>query len=336
MEMVEKNTRAACYMKARKGMARHINGPEGAANAAWDYAGNHIKTIATRQAEWRKARADLATLWEGLGKREPKQFAADGEALCAARDLERETLRNLSAVWAHEPSASKPYAGTWQSGPGMYFCENPETYFRDVQIAHECANLDSQGYYDNPFSDCSGLVVGVVAQLPGRNGQARYVAGYRMGNECGEGATFDLSKIYESPGVDLLEAQREAARAADSMAESVAETERDYQAAWQAGSRWASLGWAIGKTRERLLDVLKERRAARDIFGPDKFANLCAAIRAQISTGLDDIREARGEREELALGDVESLWWNPGDAAQLSGFAEGAELTLEQARAVCP
>ena len=339
MKPIKDNTRAACYLKSRQHMASRNGGGEGSAVVAWRYAASTVDNIAERQAAWDKARADLKALWEGMGRIEPKRFDADGEALSAARDTERRTLSNLAAVRAYAPSHSAPYAGMWQKTQGHYFCEKPDSYFRDVRLAHECANLDHKGYFDNPQGESGldgwGLVVGVVAQLSGRDGRARFVAGYRMGSGDDGGATFDLATIYESDGEDPKDAQREAARVAGDMAESAADTERDYQTAWQAGQRWADLGQDVKETRASVRAALKERRAVAQAIQPSQVVNLCAAIRAQISAHLDNIRAAQETRNELAQGQVAPPWWSPNDAAQLDGFADGAGLDLETARAVC-
>ena len=89
---------------------------------------------------------------------------------------------------------------------------------------------DPDGYY---YKDGSGLCWGVVVQLAGRQGKARFAAGYQFGG-CDGGPTIDFSRIFEGPSGDVgapvdNDAAREAARYADDLARGAAEEEREYQ-----------------------------------------------------------------------------------------------------------
>lgn len=234
------------------------------------------------------------------------------------------------------------YVGTWQpKEKGHFYCESPDDLLRNVVKAHEADHsLDNRGYYDNPFGessrhDDSGLVFGMVAQLPGKRGQCRYVAGYRYGSSD-IGATFDMGRIFEAPGEDHESARHDAARYADSMAESAAEKERDYQTASQAGFQWAELGAEIEQERQEALALLKERRAARAAMGQE-YPATCKALRGAIRAAWRSIQEKRQERRELALGNQEPLFWSWGrnDETGLSAFAESAGLSTEAARKIC-
>lgn len=176
-----------------------------------------------------------------------------------AHDALKQARASLELGERHYTSSPwrKPYAAAFpQSDSKMHFVERPAAAgLREVgRVRAECSSRNGiwdkrgdSGWYDNPhgesFKDGSGLVYGVVFQLPGRNGLARFVAGYRSGSDYGEGATVDLGTIYESESsrgdwsysVQDHDDAIEAARAADSMAARAAEREREYQEAYGNG-----------------------------------------------------------------------------------------------------
>lgn len=189
------------------------------------------------------------------------------------------------------------------------------------------------GWHTDPFGDVFkdgyGLCFGVVYQLPGRNGESRFVAGYEFGG-CDGGPTLDLSRIFTEPPCNWqydacdLKAARDAGRHADSLAKAAAESEREYQTAWQAGNQWASLADEVKAARADALAILKERRALKGQAG---FPALCGAIRSQLLTILGNIRAARESMAELAKGDGESLYFWPGDERLQTAFCEAAGLS---------
>lgn len=137
------------------------------------------------------------------------------------------------------------------------------------------------------FSDADGAadkIRGVVFRLPKGRG---FLAGWSMGESMASSVEFE---IYES---DI-----EAARAADSLAEKIAETERERDQIWQAGSRWASLGEEVGAARKRALAMLAERRNVSRLNQWDA-PTLCAVIVEKIESLVEEIREARAERDRL-------------------------------------
>lgn len=190
----------------------------------------------------------------------------------------------------------------------------------------------NSGWYTDPFGDVFkdgyGLCFGVVYQLPGRNGESRFVAGYEFGG-CDGGPTLDLSRIFTEPRGEYdsspceLDAARDAGLHADSLAKAAAKSEREYQTAWQAGNRWASLADEVKSARADALAILKERRALKGTQAPA----LCAAIRSQIMGLLHDIRTARESMAELVKGDGDSLYFWPGDERLQSAFCEAAGLS---------
>lgn len=184
----------------------------------------------------------------------------------------------------------------------------------------------SCGWYVNDYGE---TCYGVVYQLPARKGVARFVAGYAM-TDC---ITLDLSNIFESKsatncsyeGSQGNDAAIAAACAADSMAQNVAEEEREYQTAWQAGNQFASLGEEIARERMALLEVLKERRAAKaqGVKG-EAYKAICSALTRTVRDVLDNIQKARTEREKLKDGEHDSYYFWAGDKRLKGAFNDGA------------
>lgn len=280
------------------------------AGLALDHARQALHNVDDAARAYDREAQRLADLWESLGKAEPKRYSPEGEQLAHARNAARDARKLLTranrAVSYSGPA--RPWHGPQSSGKGHVYFEQPGAVFRNVADASDLAQLDHTGWYDNPYGessrDGSGLVMGVVAQLPGRNGCARYVAGWRNGSECGDGATFDLACIFESDtrdgsSWDTPEAAREAARAADGLAESAAEAERGYQESWQAGGRYADAGERLESIRDELAELLAERRLAR-VPGNVRFAAICKAVADRVAQLWEERAELREEREQLA------------------------------------
>ena len=174
------------------------------------------------------------------------------------------------------------------------------------------SNRDSCGWYTDPYGDVfrdgTGLVWGVVYQLPARNGCARFVAGYQFGGQDG-GPCLDLGNVYESEsmrGADCAPTDhddaRDAARAADSMAERAAEQEREYQTAWALGRAYDDARQEALEARTAALALLKERRAAKAKAG-GLLPAICAAIRDSVAGHVETIREARDTMAKALEGE---------------------------------
>lgn len=215
---------------------------------------------------------------------------------------------------------------------GLWYFHGDSDALRDVRDCHDCdGGPDHTGWYDNPhgesFKDGTGLCIGIVARLRGRNGMARLVAGYRFGGHDDSG-TFDLTTVYESPvdsSWDSPDCERDAARAADSMAEAAAEREKEYKSAWGAGQAWAERGERLAEIRQDLRAILAERREAmaRGIAG---LAALCDAIRARVDSLLAERAELMAERAELAEGDDSTFYFYAGESRLQDAFCESAGL----------
>lgn len=182
----------------------------------------------------------------------------------------------------------------------LRWIESPEKAgFRFVGFADEIASLHHKGYFTQPGGDTGETLRGAVYQLPARKGRARYVAGYQeQGFGIDGAAALALDEIFTGDKdvaaiADNYGAHREAAHRADHYAEIYAEAERDYQAAWQAGSRWAELGEDIALWRKAALAILSERRT---VTLPPA---MCEAVTWKVRDLLRFIREARRDRAKL-------------------------------------
>lgn len=232
-------------------------------------------------------------------------------------------------------------AGFWQGegGPrhmtagdkgGQFFALYTGDVVRNIRDAGDVARLGHTGYYDNPhgesFRDGSGLIMGVVGQMRGRNGRAVFVPGWRMGDDCQGGAQFDLRAAVVAEGreeSDAEEAAEAAARTADGMAATVAEAEREYKTAWGAGSAWAEAGERLAAIRAEVREILAERRGAARTAA--SWPALCRAIRARVDSLLATRAEVMAERARLAEGDESPFYFYP-DAAARAAFCEGADV----------
>lgn len=236
-----------------------------------------------------------------------------------------------AAVKALEKARQKLASGKSVYGglPGKRYPDT-DSAFRSTTPAHDVsgAGIDHNGWYTDPFCDVfrdgTGLCFGVVCQLPGKGGRARYVAGYQFGGVDG-GPDLDLSTVYESESTgwhgDTPDAMVDAARAADELARIAGEDEREYQTAWQAGSQWAGELETLKETRRETLALLKQNResgGSRDL--PAIHATICKAV----CDARERINEARDRMAELAEGECESLYFWSGDERLQGAFCEGA------------
>ena len=193
--------------------------------------------------------------WHKQNPRGARLNATDG-TLCGAAMVALVKARRDAAEGKRRYPSSKPNvqpwpAVSWQPGrPHIGYVDDPARIgLREVGRVNaeaDSRNLwnrraDETGWYTDPFGDVfkdgTGLCWGVVYQLAGRDGKARFVAGYQMGGTDG-GPTLDFGNIYESTESDAwtrvteLKAAREAAYAADSMANPFGNAEATWNAAW--------------------------------------------------------------------------------------------------------
>lgn len=146
---------------------------------------------------------------------------------------------------------------------------------------------------------------GVVFRMAGRNGRARYIAGYQ--DPCNGSADRDgpvcLSFDVHIGDADITSswdedsAARDAAYAADGIAERMAESERDYRRAQHAGMKHAELGEDVARMRRSALALIREIKSHKSVVC-DAPA-IVAALRDRLESIVDAIREAREERRDL-------------------------------------
>lgn len=187
-----------------------------------------------------------------------------------------------------------PSYGGWFNN-GMRYVENADENLRGQGTAAEISRRDGYGriengwYTDSEFQD--ETLSGVVFLLP----HGRFLAGYerqdRKGRAVDTGAVVDFSETYETA--------LDAARAADSLAESAAESEREWNETWRAGSEWAHLAEDIAAERRDALALIREIKTHGKGALCDA-PHIAAKLRAALESSLDQIREWRAKREELA------------------------------------
>lgn len=244
---------------------------------------------------------------------------------------------------------------TWQAdnsfGERIAYVDSPEANgFRFVGrvVPQERARSlwdtsGDTGWYTDPYGDHSrdgwGLCWGVVYQLPGRNGESRFVAGYQFGSFDG-GPTLDCGTIYtdrDSGDATSHAAAQEAAHAADELARIAADRERDYQRAWCAGMRFKDLGEEVATLRESIKDDLAARRTIKADMArvgvpldSREWGRACSMFAESVGTAMAAIGKARATRDRLADGRGESddseLYFSTRNASQLAAFREAAGL----------
>lgn len=241
------------------------------------------------------------------------------ESLRRARaDAAAVKTRYLSSLPAGYGTSGKPFAA--YGSKHMRWIESPATAgLRFVDYADKLAELGHTGWYLQN-GDYTESVRGVVYSMAARDGAERFVGGYADPYNDGP-VCLDFSDIRDS--------DRDAARAADHIAERMAKETREYEAAYQAGARWADLGTEIESSRATVKALLAERKAARSAKLLT-YPTICAAIRTAVRNALGDIENARQERAKLKDGE----WLNEyfpgfftGDQRLVDAFNEGAGIT---------
>ena len=225
-----------------------------------------------------------------------------------------------------------------RSSEKLFHVENPENSgLRLVgRVIPECSGRngywDSRGDcgwntdpYGDTFKDGSGLCYGLVYQLPGRDGHARFVPGFEFGGVDG-GPTLDFGNIFESDAranqwnIDPcdLDGARDAARRADDMAKEAAEAEREYQSAWSAGVQYREKLSEMAALRSRVKSLLHARKAAARKDKP--------AVSASVAELRNSISDLQHEAAELKAGDSQPCFFYRGDKRLQAAFIDGAGL----------
>ncbi len=158
--------------------------------------------------------------------------------------------------------------------------------FRDVGAAHDIVWLRYTGWHKD--ADGSETISGHVWQLPARNGETIYLAGYveEDSGYCTLSATHGRIETYAD--------KEYAASAADALAEKDAEKEREYSERWQAAR-------AADDDRNDARQQLKAARAdARQAIAAIRAQRalsgiapaMCKILQDTIVTARDEMRRA--------------------------------------------
>lgn len=169
-------------------------------------------------------------------------------------------------AWKAEPSLNMQFrtqfkhpgysAGHWNREKNEYYGYYGLKAFgaRDVGEAHEIVSLGHTGWYSDNYQDTT--LVGHVCQLPGRDGQCRYLAYYQ-----------------EESGVVVMDAQiheekEDAARAADELARIAAEHAREHCAEFQAEQDIADAKEQIHELGRQIRSILRDMREHPSSLSP--------------------------------------------------------------------
>lgn len=321
---ISDHSRAAFYLSLRRA-SRRLRAVD-----AWHMAGVRETSHWKNKEAYSRASESLSEYWQALECQEPKRYSEQGERLQELRTASQRACTLASQTRATAPANIR--TPSWQNA-----AENlryvgrvvPESrrYWQDSR--GDCGWLTDP--YGETLKDGSGLCFGVVYQLTGKDGTARYVAGYEFGGVDG-GPTLDFSEIYtcsDETDPDSGAYYSGAVAAADSLAQNVAEKEKEYQTAWRAGSDYATAQEEVDAARQEALKILAERRAAGAQSNSTLFPHLCTAIRAQVSALRSDIEEARDTMRARLEGRDNSrdcLWWDSNDDTLRAAFCDGAGL----------
>lgn len=265
------------------------------------------------------------------------------EALANARRDIAEGKKRYPASYGWNPAFKA------RGSDHMRWIEKPAACgLRFVGYADKINRLDHTGWYSD--NDQSSTIRGVVFQMPGRNGKPLFVPGYDNADngaaDNGGPVCLSFEDVTEGEGVEFIKSPhgnywtyesnpakhdgaRTAAGIADQLAQWCAESEREYQAALQAGGRFAELGAEIESVRATVKALLAERRAAR--ANGESYPAICATIRQHVRAALHSIDKARQERRKLREGDYVSEWlpgFSTRDSTLRAAFNDGANETI--------
>jgi hypothetical protein len=214
--------------------------------------------------------------------------------------------------------------------------ENASDGLRLVDFADKIIGLNHQGWFTEDDGDNGEVYRGVVYQLPTRKGKQRFALPTRKGKQRFALPTRKgeqrFAYGYADPnneGAALLcfdpcDDKEDAAHWADRFAEKHAEEERDYKRAWQAGSRFASLGEEIADARRDCLALIRDTKAGCPTIAD--LPSVKSTIRAAVMSYLQEIEDARKERAKLKEGDGDYLSFYTGDKRLVAAFNESANI----------
>lgn len=161
--------------------------------------------------------------------------------------------------------------------------------FRDCGAAHEIITLQYAGWYTD--ADAGEMYIGHVWQLPGRDGEPCYLAGYLSSDGDGY-VVMDANSTTGEPR--LYWDRGDAARAADALAERDAERERDYNERWNEARRLADDADDAAQEFRRNRRIMRLARVRGDV-------EILEHSRDEARSAIATIRAARERIAELGV-----------------------------------
>ena len=179
----------------------------------------------------------------------------------------------------------------------LRFVENASRGLRVLGPVHEMRDIcrvGHTGWHLDPLGE-GDTVHGVVLQLPGRSGFARFVPAVSdpYNDDC---YAVDFRDVYTAPGDDTDEAKHDCALTADRLAELYAEREREYQTLDTAKFRIEEARERIKAERAEAHALAAEMRAYanwRNVSAPAICKELHRAMAAHRATVRAAIKEIR-------------------------------------------
>lgn len=187
------------------------------------------------------------------------------------------------------------YNPEFEAGRDRLRCvENASRGLRVLGPVHDLrfvCRVDHTGWHLDPLGD-GETVHGVVIQLPGRSGFARFVPA--VSDPCNDDCYLvDFHDLYDAPGDDTDDAVRDCAHAADRLAELYAERERDYQTEEGARIRIEEARERIAAERKEVHALAAEMREHAGHKAPAICKELHRAMAAHRATVRAAIKEIR-------------------------------------------
>ena len=244
---------------------------------------------------------------------------ADYHAKLAAWESEPDKRRYAPGGFANRPkmptfyaNAYSPTSGPHYTGDGRMVCNN-----RTLSGLRDCGTVDElfprlfnhKGWFADHFQN--EVWRGRVWQLPARNGECLYLAGYTRPNA--DDAVLGLRIFREdNPGNRCgTRVNARAAASADSMAERDAEDSREYSERWSEASRHDS---EREDARQELKDAHMSARSAlrsmRELIAArvscDAIEETRVILSAKLQRARADMRRAIAtiERETAAIAEL--------------------------------
>ena len=170
----------------------------------------------------------------------------------------------------HYPEASQSQAAYGEDR--VRWIEDPETSgLRLVGLAHDvCSGITHRGRFLHPDGCLGEVVCGVIYQMSGKDGRARYLAGYAdpwNSDETGRGPALVCLDPMVGARLDRYGARDHdyvlgsVAHRADRIAGRMAEEERDYRQAYEAGRDARQAGRDMREAAARYAGALRACRA---------------------------------------------------------------------------